>query len=146
MMSSPKPTLGYPTRTAAALALRAEGHPDHVIAEKVGISRNALSGLLSQREKRARDGYPARPSRPAAEHCATPTDETTKARLDGIMLATKAGQIAHRCTELPASRLVELRLSDTDFARLIRAARADGQTPAETARIFVQAGLALRGV
>ncbi|WP_421907088.1 hypothetical protein [Mameliella sp.] len=50
-MGAPKPTLGFPSRTAAALALRADGQSDPQIAKRIGISLNALSGLFASAER-----------------------------------------------------------------------------------------------
>jgi hypothetical protein len=69
---------------------------------------------------------------------------TYAAEMDGILLANKAGQVEHRDTEHPMTRIVELHLSDADFARLIEAARADGQTPAACARTLMLGALVLR--
>jgi hypothetical protein len=44
-MSGPKPTLGYPSRTAAVLALKADGLKPAAIAEKIGISVAAVAAL-----------------------------------------------------------------------------------------------------
>jgi hypothetical protein len=122
-MGAPKPTLGYASRTAAAMALKAQGLKHHEIGERLGLPASSVNGLFTNRaaatERRQND-------------------------LSGIMLATQAGQVLHRETEPAPTRLVELHLSDADFARLIAAARADNQTPAATARIMVIGGLCLR--
>lgn len=44
-MPGPKPTLGYPSRTAAVMALRAEGLDTGAIAARIGISRECVSAL-----------------------------------------------------------------------------------------------------
>ena len=46
-MGKAKPCLGYPSRTAAALALQAEGKNYREIANIIGISLSAASALLS---------------------------------------------------------------------------------------------------
>lgn len=46
-MSAPKPTLGYPSRTAAVMALRKKGMTDAAIAERMGIDINAVSALAA---------------------------------------------------------------------------------------------------
>ena len=47
-----KPTLGYPSRTAAAVALTEEGKSPQEIADLFGVSVNAVSGLISARNTR----------------------------------------------------------------------------------------------
>lgn len=44
-MSGPKPTLGYPSRTAAVLALRDQGLPLGAIAARIGIPVTTVSAL-----------------------------------------------------------------------------------------------------
>lgn len=44
-MSGPIPTLGYPTRTAAVLALRAQGLTTGAIARRIGIEPATVSAL-----------------------------------------------------------------------------------------------------
>lgn len=44
-MSAGKPALGYKSRTAAVLALRAEGKKTYEIAAAIGISRSSVAGL-----------------------------------------------------------------------------------------------------
>ncbi len=44
-MSAPKPTLGYPTRTAAVVALRASGMSLQAVAARIGIPVTTVSAL-----------------------------------------------------------------------------------------------------
>ncbi|MEI9410737.1 hypothetical protein [Mesorhizobium salmacidum] len=44
-MSSAKPTLGYPSRTAAIAAFRAEGMETNAIAQRIGIAPSTVSAL-----------------------------------------------------------------------------------------------------
>ena len=44
-MPRAKPTLGYPSRTAAVLAMRGEGMTMAAIAERIGISVQTVSAL-----------------------------------------------------------------------------------------------------
>lgn len=46
-MSRAKPTLGYPSRTAAILALRAKGFTNQEIAEQIGIQPCTVGALLT---------------------------------------------------------------------------------------------------
>lgn len=45
-MSSPKPTLGYASRTEAAIALQAEGLSPRQIAEKIGVTTGNVHDLI----------------------------------------------------------------------------------------------------
>lgn len=62
-MSGPKPTLGYPSRTAAIEALRAKGLGTHQIAYRIGISPKDVAALEAskQRTRKQRGHYCARP-------------------------------------------------------------------------------------
>ena len=54
-MGAPKPCLGFPSRTAAVLALRKEGVSTETIAARVGITANqvlALESSAGRHEKR----------------------------------------------------------------------------------------------
>ena len=51
-MSSAKATLGYPSRTDAVLALRAEGHSQHEIAKRIGIPTSTVSALECSARRR----------------------------------------------------------------------------------------------
>lgn len=53
-MGAAKPTLGYPSRTAAVLALRSQGLDDVEIACRIGIRREAVSALAWSAEGRRR--------------------------------------------------------------------------------------------
>lgn len=46
-MSAPIPALGYPSRTSAALALKAEGLKNVEIAERLGIDKKKVDSLLT---------------------------------------------------------------------------------------------------
>lgn len=46
-MGAPKPSLGFPSRTAAAQALRDQGLTQGEIAKRIGISTNSVGGLLA---------------------------------------------------------------------------------------------------
>ncbi|MGY5789081.1 hypothetical protein ACXHXM_02120 len=46
-MSGAIPALGYPSRTAAALALKAEGLNNGQIADRLGIEKKKVNGLIS---------------------------------------------------------------------------------------------------
>lgn len=62
-MGAPKPTLGFPSRTEAVLALRGQGMHTHAIATRVGVSNSTVVALecsAAHSKKRAR--------RPAEEH------------------------------------------------------------------------------
>lgn len=56
-MSTSKPTLGYPSRTAAVIGMLAEGFQEHDIARKIGISVSTVSALRCSAER----GWPRKP-------------------------------------------------------------------------------------
>ena len=49
-MGAAKPCLGYPSRTDAVLALRAQGMTNHQIALKTGISLSSVAALISAKK------------------------------------------------------------------------------------------------
>lgn len=49
----PKPSLGYPSRTEAVLALRAQGIPQRAIAARLRISPSTVSALECAARKRS---------------------------------------------------------------------------------------------
>lgn len=61
-----KPCLGYPSKTAAAAALVAEGLERDEVARRIGVTRSVLSSLVDE------SGQPRR--MPSAERGATPRD------------------------------------------------------------------------
>jgi len=52
-MGSAKPTLGYPSRTDAVLALRRQGLDDVEIAQRIGIRRGTVGALACSAERRS---------------------------------------------------------------------------------------------
>lgn len=162
-MGSAKPTAGYPSRTQAAAALRAEGLRDSEIAQRLGISANAVSGLLAKRQfggdhgRRGRSiptaGKSTRAEGIVALHQAGHTTRqiaeqlgitvsNVRKQLDtspaflravGILDPVTAGRTVHRSTEREPRRTVEIRLTDPDFACLVHLARAQRLTPTQVA-------------
>ena len=135
-------------REEIAARERAEAELGHVRAALATANdRNAeLSARLEERLKvrlvAEREGARKKAaSKPPRQKTAR---DAALARNEGVLLATQAGLVEHRDTEPAPTRIVELHLSDADFARLIAAARADGQTPAACARTLMLGALALR--
>mgnify|MGYP001796789334 CR=1 FL=1 len=57
-MGKAKPTLGYPTRAAACVALHAQGLKHGEIGQKLGIAKGTVCALIaSQKGRRAEDFY-----------------------------------------------------------------------------------------
>jgi transcriptional regulator len=54
MMGRPKPTLCYPSRTAAVQALRKQGLTDMEIARRIGIRRETVAALECSAGRRKR--------------------------------------------------------------------------------------------
>lgn len=72
-MSGPKPTLGYPTRTAAVHALRGQGLSTRQIADAIGIKVATVSALECG-SGRARAIRPTRPSEQLGRTVVVPID------------------------------------------------------------------------
>ena len=49
-----KPTNGYPSRTAAIFALKAEGRTERQIANELGLARGAVSSMIWKARRRER--------------------------------------------------------------------------------------------
>lgn len=97
-MGGPKPCLGYPSRTAAIVALRAEGKSTHEIAAAVGVSRSTVTALEADRRlKRDRQCDPQRTSgaRTTAAMEAAVMDLHDR-RHTPEQIAEKLGQPLHR--------------------------------------------------
>lgn len=58
-MSGPKQTLGYPSRTAAVLALRAQGLRPAAVARKLGIPHKTVAALECSARRSKRRARPA---------------------------------------------------------------------------------------
>jgi hypothetical protein len=123
-MGKPTPTLGYPSRTQAALALKAEGLRTAAIAERMGVSENAVTGLLAGAGK-PEGHYPS---------------ESYRAEMQGIMLSHEAGTVQRRPTSDGACREVLLRIPEHQYARLISAALKVRATPGAFALDLFQRG------
>lgn len=82
-----KPTMGYPTRTAAIRAMLAEGHTVREVADILGISSGTVSGLRISGERKKKASAPAFEGRPPAL-----VDQAE----DRIMDLWDAGLSAHR--------------------------------------------------
>lgn len=55
-MSGPKGTLGYRSRTEAAIAMQAQGHSNRQIAEVLGVSVSTAAALLASGHRAKRRG------------------------------------------------------------------------------------------
>lgn len=72
-MSAPIPALGYPSRTAAAMALKDQGIGNGEIAARLGIDKNKVNSLLSsvggnRQDRGARKNQTAAPVAVTIEH------------------------------------------------------------------------------
>lgn len=70
-MGAPIPTLGFPSRTAAAMALEKAGLSRDEIAARIGVDKFAVANLISYGKRAPRR---SRPSEKAARTVAVPTD------------------------------------------------------------------------
>jgi endonuclease YncB( thermonuclease family) len=125
-MGAAKPALGYASRTQAAQALEREGLSTQAIAGRLGISQNAVSGLLAGAKAYARSRetgpVPGRPYASPSESNLTERRPTTTAEVRELLLRIPAQQ----------------------FARLVEAARKAGHTPAVYAGQLLQAAWSAR--
>lgn len=58
-MGAPKPTLGFPSRTAAAIALHSAGLSNREIADRMGIEQKNVYSLLAGKGAQKRATRPA---------------------------------------------------------------------------------------
>jgi hypothetical protein len=104
-MGARKPRLGHRSRTAAILALRAEGVDDHTIAVRLGIAVKTVRSLVNH-------------------HAAG----TAPGRRDASS-AMEAQLTQRGPTSAPAVREIVLRVPEALYARFIEMARREGRTP-----------------
>lgn len=114
-----KPTAGQATRAEGIVAMRQAGQTPREIADQLGISLDTVQACLAHS--------------PAA------------LRAEGILDPNAAGRIIHRSTEPELRRTIEIRLSDSEFAALVRIARAQCITPAQAAAGAVREAIAAVG-
>lgn len=108
-MSGPKPFEQWPSRTAAALDMRAKGWTIPQIAGRLGVSANAVSGLLASAQHKRKHSGLGTPKRPAH----------------------RIETAAPRPMQAEAGHTVSIIMPAHTYARLIDAARAATKTPAE---------------
>ena len=118
-MSGPKPFEQWPSRTAAALDMRAKGWTIPQIAGRLGVSANAVSGLLASAQHKRKHSGLGTPKRPAHG------TETVSPRL----------------TPSEAAYTVSIIMPAHTYARLIDAARTAAKTPAEFVKHTVLSAL-----
>ncbi len=93
-MPPPKPTLGYPSRTAAVVALRASGRSSHEIANAIGITTATVAALEHSAGRR--------PRRPAEAHGRTvlfPTDILEALRPHAVAREISPNELARRIVD-----------------------------------------------
>lgn len=73
-----KPVLGYPSRTAAVLALRDQGMKNPEIASRIGIDGKTVAALLCNRGQR--EGGVSQPATPRATGLIVPADVVSDLR------------------------------------------------------------------
>lgn len=113
-MGGPKPTLGYPTRTAAVLALRDQKLTTRQIAKRIGITVSAVTGI----EHSA--GRPTRKPRPAEQMGRTvlfPVDVLACLGPHAAKRGIHVNQLARRIVETVADEnIVDAVLDDLEDA------------------------------
>lgn len=111
-MSSPKPTLGYPTRTAAVLALIEKGLDNRAVAQKVGISTSTVSALIAK-------SRPAPSSAPRRERPKVPYRQLEMLVMDLYEEGLNRAEIAERLSisrETADKIIGYMRIGQSDLA------------------------------
>ena len=101
-MAGSKPFEQWPSRTAAALDMRAKGWTTSQIAGRLGVSANAVSGLLASAQHKRKHSGLGTPKRPAH----------------------RAETVTPRPMQAEAGHTVSIIMPAHTYARLIDAARA----------------------
>jgi transcriptional regulator len=108
-MGAAKATLGYPSRTAAVLALRGQGLDDVEIAGRIGIRRETVAALAISHER-------GRARRPAEAHGHTvliPDDILNGLRPHAEVRGISVNELARRIIDTVVDeRLVDAVLDD----------------------------------
>lgn len=111
-MSVAKPTLGYPSRTAAVVALRGEGLTPAAIAAKIGIKRETVAAL----EHSARRGRPTRPTEEQGRTIVFPIDLLDELRPHAERRSVHVNALVRRLIEcIVDDDLVTAVLGDADW-------------------------------
>ena len=106
-MGAPKPTLGYPSRTAAVLAMRSKNLPTAAIAARIGVAAKTVIALERSAE---------RTRALVAEGCRTvlfPAELLDELAPHAAVRDTSAGRLARRIVEVVVqNRLIDAVLDD----------------------------------
>jgi transcriptional regulator len=109
-MSAPKPTLGYPSRTAAVLDLRRQGLRDTEIAARIDIPVQTVAALGASAKRRAR---------PAETHGRTvviPTDILDRLAPHATTRGISTNELVRRLVETALDEgLIDAVLDDTEL-------------------------------
>lgn len=116
-MSSPKPTLGFPTRTAAIEHLRTEGMTAAQIARKIGIDVKSVSALEASAARKRGIERPIRQAAPS-------TSKQHTVCIDNDVLRTLRPHAAKR--GLSVNALARLLLATVADDNLVDALLDDG--------------------
>ncbi len=88
------PTLGHPSRTAAVVALKAEGYSTRTIADQIGVSTATVAALLCSERKRKH-----RPSEDGLRTVTFPVDVLEALRPHAARRGVHANELARRLVE-----------------------------------------------
>ncbi|MCB1462100.1 MAG: hypothetical protein KDJ90_06670 [Nitratireductor sp.] len=94
-MPAPIPTLGYPSRSAAVVALRGEGESDRRIAELIGIPVERIGALYVSATRQR----PARPSERDARTVTFPNSILDKVEPAARARGITANELIRRLVE-----------------------------------------------
>lgn len=113
-MSAPKPTLGYPSRSAAVVALRRQGLTTSAIAAKIGIKIATVAAL----EHSARRGRPSRPAEELGRTVLFPSDLLNELKPHADRRSVHVNALVRRLIECIADDdLVTAVLGDADWLK-----------------------------
>ena len=113
-MGAPKPTLGYPSRTAAVSALRNAGHDTKQIAARIGISEANVTAL----EASASRPRPMRPAEAIGRTVLFPIDVLDRLKPYAERRRVTVNELARRIVETVADEgMIDAVLDDEEPAR-----------------------------
>lgn len=112
-MSVSKPTNGYPSRTAAVVAMRGQGVRDSVIAQRLGIEPKTVSALAISAERKAARRATETGWNPPRSALILPEDVKRRLRKAAVVRGVSVYQLALTIVEIAATNgLVDAILDD----------------------------------
>ncbi len=119
-MGAPKPTLGYPSRTEACLALLAQGQTKRQIADRIGISATTVDALLQSASRRGTSLHQRHGARQRPDH-----------RTVVFEIETLNGLAVHAARRAVSVNVLARRLVETIVENDLVSAVLDDDAPAQ---------------